>query len=196
MNAAAQASPRALDHEFRRALRGFAATVSIVSARGSQGNAGITVTAVSSVSMEPPSLLVAINESSSMHAAMQEAERFCINVLGTAQVEHSRVFGSRMPMHERFETGDWRLSREDVPYLCEAQANIFCRKAENWHFGTHGLFVGVVERLALGDGIAPLLYLDGRYVNVVSDPSAIHSSFTKMGIAQSPDAVRRAGATS
>ncbi|WP_342132588.1 flavin reductase family protein [Hydrogenophaga sp. OTU3427] len=153
-----------ISSDYRRALRGFASTVCIVSARTAAGNCGITVTAVSSVSMDPPSLLVAVNESSSMHARLLEASHFCINILGAEQVQHSANFGSPLSMEERFEIGDWRLSADDVPYLCEAQANIFCKKADSPKFGTHSLFIGCVYQLAIGDEIAPLMYLNGKYI--------------------------------
>ena len=155
-----------LSSDFRRALRGFAATVSIVSVRTAGGNAGITVTAVSSVSMDPPSLLVVVNAASTMHPPLAETSRFCINILGAEHVTHSQTFGTPMPMDERFEAGDWRLSADDVPYLCEAQANIFCEKAESFTFGTHTVFVGRVYQLAIGDAISPLIYLNGRYLRL------------------------------
>lgn len=164
-----------ISSDYRRALRGFAATVSIVSVRTAKGNAGITVTAVSSVSMEPPSLLVAVNASSAVHASLAEASRFCINILGADHAEHSRTFGTPMPMDERFEAGDWRLSADDVPYLCEAQANIFCEKAESLTFGTHTVFVGRVYQLAIGDAISPLIYLNGRYLRL-AESAAGHAT--------------------
>lgn len=159
--------------DFRRALRGFASTVCIVSTRTEEGNAGITVTAVSSVSMEPPSLLVAINRSSTMHAALSAGQRFCINILGADQVGLSRDFGRSMPMHERFETGDWRLASDDVPYLCEAQANIFCNTAQTVDFGTHTLFIGEVYQLAIGDVISPLMYLNGDYLQLAQPQTTL-----------------------
>ncbi|WP_296558894.1 flavin reductase family protein [Pigmentiphaga sp.] len=166
------ANENRISTDFRRALRGFAATVSIVSARDRAGNHGITVTAVSSVSMDPPSLLVVVNRSGGMHAALAEGERFCINILGTEQVEHSRLFGKSMPMGERFEHGDWRLSADDVPYLNEAQANIFCRRVSQLDVGTHTVFVGTVYRLAIGDAISPLIYLNGEYLGLDDEAGA------------------------
>ncbi len=169
-----------ISSDYRRALRGFAATVSIVSVRTAKGNAGITVTAVSSVSMEPPSLLVVVNAASSMHSSLVEASRFCINILGAEHVEHSRTFGTPMPMDERFEAGDWRLSADDVPYLCEAQANIFCEKAEAFTYGTHTVFVGRVYQLAIGDAICPLIYLNGRYLRLADEaPDAVRSGASR-----------------
>lgn len=155
-----------ISDDYRRALRGFAATVSIVSSRTGLQNYGITVTAVSSVSMMPPSLLVAVNESSSIHKSLMASERFCINILGHEQAPHSKAFGTPLAMEDRFEFGDWRLSADDVPYLAEAQANIFCRKVDAHRYGTHSLFLGEVYQLAIGDEISPLIYLNGKYLSV------------------------------
>ncbi len=166
MDASNSARLTKVSDDYRRALRGFAATVSIVSSRTGLQNFGITVTAVTSVSMMPPSLLVAVNESSSIHKSLLASERFCINLLGHEQAPHSRAFGTPLSMEDRFEFGDWRLSADDVPYLAEAQANIFCRKVDTHQFGTHSMFLGEVYQLAIGDDIAPLIYLNGKYLSV------------------------------
>ncbi len=159
-------------NDFRRVLRGFAATVNIVSSRDGFNNYGMTATAVTSVSMDPPSLLVAVNERSSMHPVLCTAPRFCINILGSGQARHSSVFGAPGPMAERFEFGDWRLSPDDVPYLADAQANIFCTRVDAHKFGTHSIVVGQVYQLAVGESYAPLVYLDGRYVSIEQAPPA------------------------
>lgn len=165
-----------ISDDYRRALRGFAATVSIVSSRTGLQNFGITVTAVTSVSMMPPSLLVAVNENSSIHKSLLASECFCINLLGHEQAPHSRTFGTPLAMEDRFEFGDWRLSSDDVPYLAEAQANIFCRKADTHRFGTHSMFLGEVYQLAIGDDISPLIYLNGKYLSVQQlAPAAVRS---------------------
>jgi len=155
-----------ISDDYRRALRGFAATVTIVSSRTGLHNFGITVTAVTSVSMMPPSLLIAVNASSSIHKSLLASERFCVNILGHEHEAHSRMFGSPQAMEDRFEFGDWRLSPDDVPYLAEAQANIFCRKVDTHAFGTHSIFLGEVYQLAIGDEISPLIYLNGKYLSV------------------------------
>jgi flavin reductase (DIM6/NTAB) family NADH-FMN oxidoreductase RutF len=153
-----------ISDEYRRALRGFAATVTIVSSRTGMQNYGITVTAVTSVSMMPPSLLIAVNAKTSIHASLLESAAFCVNILGQEQQFQSQLFGSPNSLEDRFDQGDWRLSPDDVPYLADAQANIFCRKVDTHRFGTHSMFIGQVYQLAIGDDIAPLMYLNGNYM--------------------------------
>ncbi len=116
--------------------------------------------------MAAASLLVAVTDSCSIHKSLLASERFCINLLGHEQAPHSRAFGTPLSMEDRFEFGDWRLSADDVPYLAEAQANIFCRKVDTHQFGTHSMFLGEVYQLAIGDDIAPLIYLNGKYLSV------------------------------
>lgn len=152
--------------DFRRVLRGFAATVNIVSTKQGYDNYGMTATAVTSVSMDPPSLLVAINERSSMHNIVCTVDYFCVNVLGSGQAKYSTLFGKPGPMQDRFEHGDWRLSPHDVPYLADAQANVFCKRVDSHKFGTHSIIIGEVVQVAIGQHYAPLVYLDGRYVSV------------------------------
>lgn len=165
-DAAPSAALTRISDDYRRALRGFAATVTIVSSRTGMQNFGITVTAVTSVSMMPPSLLIAVNSRSTIHKSLLASERFCVNILGHEQEPHSRMFGKPLAMEDRFELGDWRLTPDDVPYLAEAQANIFCRKIDTHAFGTHSMFLGEVYQLAIGDEISPLIYLNGKYLSV------------------------------
>ncbi len=153
-------------NDFRRVLRGFAATVNIVSTRDGFSNYGMTATSVTSVSMDPPSLLLAVNERSVIHPVLCKTDKFCINILGSGQSKYSTLFGTPCPMSERFEFGDWRLSPDDIPYLADAQANIFCNKVEAKKFGTHTILIGEVFQLAVGETFSPLVYLDGRYVSL------------------------------
>ena len=61
----------------------------------------------------------------------------------------------------RFSLGDWR-EEGGLPYLADAQANIFCSVAERWRYGTHSIFVGQVEAVRADAELDPMVYLDGR----------------------------------
>lgn len=99
----------AIAGEFKRAMRRLASTVTIVGTADANGNRyGTTATAVDSVSMNPPSLLVCINHAASIHAPLSGRGAFCVNVLTT---EHERLvsaFSGRLTGEERFAVGDWR----------------------------------------------------------------------------------------
>lgn len=155
---------------FRAAMRRFAATVSIVTAGDHEHHHGMTATAVTSVSMDPPSLLVCINQKSTLHDIMHRARRFCVNVLHRDQATLSAAFSGGMPPEKRFELGNWLRCEDGLPYLVDAQANLFCRKAAALPYGTHTVFVGLVEDVGVREVMAPLIYQDAGYC--VTAPAA------------------------
>jgi flavin reductase len=151
---------------FRHAMRHVAATVIIISTRQGGQNYGMTATAFAPVTMAPPSLLIAINESASIHDPLAMAETFCVNILTSDQEQQSRVFSSRALADERFTDRDWQMSECGLPYLSGAQANLFCRLQHGHKVGTHTVFIGAVEHVLHRDECDPLIYLNGGYLNL------------------------------
>lgn len=149
-----------LPESFRHAMRRMAATVSIVSTASRGSRYGMTATAVTSVSMDPPSLLVCVNRDASIHDPLCESDRFCINLLSQGQDEHCHVFSGREDGEARFDFGSWAC-RGEIPYLVDAQANLFCSTDKRITYGTHTIFIGLVGDARFNDGTRPLLYLDG-----------------------------------
>ena len=152
----------ALEGDFRKAMRTLASAVSIVSTTSDDRRFGMTATAVCSLSMQPPTLLVCINQSSSLHHPVLNAGRFCINILHASHVELARTF-SRKDVEDRFAHGNWGVDDHGVPFIADAQASVFCSVEETYRHRTHSIVVGAVYRIAVRDSIHPLLYQDGRY---------------------------------
>lgn len=148
---------------FRDAMRRMASTVTIITATDSERHHGMTVTAVTSVSMEPPSLLFCLNSRSWHHDIMGHARVFCVNVLHHEQAEVSIAFSGALPAEERFDKGSWKKTEDGIGYLIDAQANIFCRKVAAMPFGTHTIFIGEVTEVRLGEAAEPLIYQNASY---------------------------------
>ncbi|HEY6602933.1 MAG TPA: flavin reductase family protein, partial [Xanthobacteraceae bacterium] len=106
-----------LRETFKRALRRFPAAVSVITSADQDRRHGMTVTAVTSLSLDPPSLIVCINQATLLHDIMLLARRFCVNVLRRDQVPLSSAFSGTLPAEERFGLGDWKTSAEGVTYL-------------------------------------------------------------------------------
>ncbi|MEO5737535.1 MAG: flavin reductase family protein [Variovorax sp.] len=155
--------PEQVDAAFRAAMRRFASTVTIITAADHERRHGMTATAVTSLSMSPPSLLICLNQKTLLHDIMFRARRFCVNVLHREQVELSAAFSGAVAPEERFALGTWSRTEDGIPYLTDAQANLFCRKAAAIPYGTHTILVGQVEHVGLRDAIAPLVYQDAAY---------------------------------
>ena len=150
---------------FRQAMRRVASTVNVISICVDGQAMGITATAVSPISMDPPSLLVCINRAASVHASMEDVDRFAVNVLHRDQENVAQIFADRRFHDERFADG-WQSDGASPPRLTDAQATILCRRIDHHQFGTHSIFIGVVEAVTTRDGVSPLIYLDGRYGSV------------------------------
>jgi flavin reductase (DIM6/NTAB) family NADH-FMN oxidoreductase RutF len=153
---------------FRQAMRCVASTVNIITICVDGHPMGITATAMSSLALEPPSLLVCINRSSSLHGSMADVSHFGVNVLHRDQAHLARLFADRNMRELRFASG-WDFGESSPPRLPDAQASILCRRIDHHRFGTHSIFIGVVEDVVVRPDIHPLVYLNGSYCGVAPD---------------------------
>lgn len=154
-----------LQQDFKSAMRRLAATVCIVSTNGEDGWHGMTATSVTSVSMDPPSVLVCVNTTATLHKVLHAGGRFCINLLRASQEAHAGAFSSsKIRGADRFAPHAWKAGDDDLPYLVDAQANLFCDIDQAVSYGTHTIFIGRVNAVRNGDLVSPLLYADGQYL--------------------------------
>ena len=151
----------ALAGEFKGAMRALASAVSIVSTTHDGRRFGMTATSVASMSMAPPSLLVCINRDASLYRPLLASGVFCINILHGWQSAIAQAFGSKI--EDRFVHGEWRADDRAMPYLADAQANVFCDVDDVHDYGSHTIVIGKVYRVGVRGPVHPLLYQDGRY---------------------------------
>ncbi|HTU10868.1 MAG TPA: flavin reductase family protein [Allosphingosinicella sp.] len=152
-----------LTEAFKQSMRRVAATVNVISICVDGKPMGITATAVSTVSMDPPSLLVCVNQAASVHPWIGDVDHFNVNVLHRDQADVATMFADRRLEAQRFLTG-WDNDCLTPPRLRDAQASILCRRIDHHRFGTHSIFIGVVEEVVTRDEVDPLIYLDGRFL--------------------------------
>jgi len=163
MNTGVLAEPAQVTVDFKKAMRRLAATVTIISTADANGNRyGMTATAVNSLTMDPPSLLICVNHSASIHAPLLGRGRFCVNVLTTEHEDLVSAFSGRLKGDERFEVGEWRNEGSGMPYLDGAQCNLFCDIDNVIPYATHSIVVGRVTDVRVEEGIRPMIFSDGR----------------------------------
>lgn len=165
----ADTPPKDLLEAFRAAMRHVAATVYAVTTGHGGGRYGILATAVSSLSFEPPSLLVCVNRSASLHAPLASADVFCVNVLGLGNRDVAEHFMIRAPV-DRFAVGEWEESH-GVPMLATAQSSLVCRRAHCHEFGTHTIFIGELIAAKHRADAVPLTYYDRHYIDISAAPA-------------------------
>ena len=157
----------ALTEAFRNAMRRVASTVNVISIYVDGQPMGVTATAMSALSLDPPSLLACINRAASLHAPMGDMSHFRVNVLHRDQEAIACMFADRSQHALRFLSG-WDLDSRGAPSLVDAQATILCRRIDSHSFGTHSIFIGVVEEADSRSDVDPLVYLDGHYLGAAS----------------------------
>ena len=147
--------------EFRSALSRFASGVTVVTTKDETGKLhGITVSAFSSVSLDPPLVLVCIERSAGSHHVFQQTGVFVVNVLSADQRNLSERFASQTA--ERFEGVDMTLNIDGIPLLSNCLANLECRVKLTADGGDHSIFIGEVESASIEEG-DPLIYFRGDY---------------------------------
>ena len=145
-------------------MRHVAATVYAVTTEHEGQRFGILATAVSSLSFEPPSLLVCVNRTASLHAPLAEARMFCVNVLGLDNRDVAELFMTEAGA-DRFAVGDWQ-AQNGVPVLATAQSSLVCRTAHCHDFGTHSIFIGELVAARHRLNATPLTYYARHYIDI------------------------------
>jgi len=147
--------------EFRQALARFPSGVTVVTTKDKDGRLhGITVSAFSSVSLEPPMVLVCIDKSTGSHPAFEFGGTFVVNVLNENQEHLSNHFASRIA--DKFDGIEFSRTIGGIPILDDALVNLECRLISAYEGGDHSIFVGEIQSAQVRDG-NPLLYFQGNY---------------------------------
>jgi flavin reductase (DIM6/NTAB) family NADH-FMN oxidoreductase RutF len=154
--------------EFKQVMGSFAAGVTVVTSVDGEGNpSGMTATAFSSVSMDPPLCLVCIDKRAGSHAVIAESRRFAVNFLRADQEELSNRFASRRD--DKFDGIGQRSGEQGgCPLLADALATMECSLVEIFAGGDHDIFVGRLESCSVDSEAKPLLYWRGAYRQVDS----------------------------
>ena len=151
---------------FRDAMRHLASGVSLITSRGPNGRRhGMLATAVSSVTADPPTILVCVNRNATMHDDLIKSGYFCVNFLGQRHRELSRRFSSSEARGNRFDVGNWTTLTTGAPVLDDALSVLDCRLNSAVEVGSHSVLFGKVQgiRVASSSNDKPLLYYDRQY---------------------------------
>jgi 3-hydroxy-9,10-secoandrosta-1,3,5(10)-triene-9,17-dione monooxygenase reductase component len=157
---------------FRAVMGHFATGISVVTTFDGDQPAGITVNAFSSVSLEPPLVMVALDRRRFITPMVRETGRYAVSVLGADQQALSDCFAHAPtqpgePSREDFCGASWQPGPTGLPLLDGAIATLECTTVETFSAGDHDLFIGRVDSMQeLREGVAPLLYFRRRYLRI------------------------------
>jgi flavin reductase (DIM6/NTAB) family NADH-FMN oxidoreductase RutF len=147
--------------DFRAALRQFPTGVTVVTTCEDDGSpAGLTANAFTSVSLDPPLVLVCIDRAATAHPALVARGWFAVNVLAKGQEHLSRRFATSG--EDKFAGVAFHTGGGGLPLLEGVVAVLECRVVYRYDGGDHTIFVGLVEHAGVNGG-QPLVYHGGRY---------------------------------
>jgi flavin reductase (DIM6/NTAB) family NADH-FMN oxidoreductase RutF len=155
--------------DFKKALQLWASGVTVVTTYSKKfGAQGMTVTAFSSVSVDPPQILVCINELADTGEGIQESQCFAVNILKSDQQDLSNQFAGGCSQQQRFENTTWQSGITGAPILNDSLLSLECKVVEKFRAGTHWIIIGEVQASICRAG-EPVIYYRGTYRQLATD---------------------------
>ena len=148
---------------FRRTLGSWASGVTIVTSQHAGERMGMTVSAFSSVSLDPPLVLVCADKNSTTNSLIHASRTFTVNVLGREQSALSNLFADKKREAIRFDGLDCKTGATGCPRIPGALASLDCRVRDAVDGGDHWVYVGSVEAATIDAEQEPLVYWRGLY---------------------------------
>jgi flavin reductase (DIM6/NTAB) family NADH-FMN oxidoreductase RutF len=160
--------------DFRNAMRQLTGGVSVITAGKGRDISGMTVTSVSSLSVEPASLIVSLNRESSSWPLVKRYGFFGVNILTSDQIDIAERFTGKGGLKgaDRFAGARWTTRASGVPLLEDALAAIDCEVEDVVERHSHAIVIGRVLDVAVSARTAALAYWQGRYVAIDQDGDA------------------------
>lgn len=158
---------------FRKALGCFASGVTVVTTLAPETKApiGVTVSAFSSLSLEPPMVLFCLGNGTSTMDAFKTFGHFAVNILSETQRDLSIRFASRA--EDKWQGVSWSAWDSGAPIIGNCLATLECSLVQVVDGGDHQIFIGRVERMKHQEGGSPLVYFRGSYLDLAPHGSMV-----------------------
>lgn len=153
----------ALDPQsLRRLMARWATGVAVVTSRDGEAPRGATTNAFTSLSLDPPLVLVCLDRGSHTLAAVRATGRFCVNVLAAGQDELARRFATKLPGEEKL-AGVPHFLLDGIPVLEGTALWLACELEREHEGGDHAILLGRPFESGVDDAAQPLVFFGGRY---------------------------------
>ncbi|MGY4477088.1 flavin reductase family protein [Bradyrhizobium sp. USDA 3364] len=161
--------------QFRGAMRHLTGGVSVITAGRGKGISGMTVTSVTSLSVDPPSLIVSINRAASSWPLIARHGAFGVNILTADQLDIAERFTGKGGLKgaDRFTGAEWTTRASGVPLLVGALAAVDCEVEEIIERHSHAIVIGRVLDVIASERTAALAYWHGEYVAIDHEEDAV-----------------------
>lgn len=151
---------------FKSVMRKVAGTVTVITTASEGGLHGMTATAMSSVTADPPTILIVVNRSARTHPHIDAKKAFAVNILSEAQLPAAELFASKSD--DQFSSVVFKHMDDGCPVLADAAAFLHCMVEQQFDVGTHTIFVGRVVNAGVTNE-KPLIYQDAKYRRLSGD---------------------------
>ena len=160
--------------DFRGAMRHLTGGVSVITAGRGRDITGMTVTSVTSLSVDPPTLLVSVNRDASSFPLIRRHGAFGVNILASDQLDIAERFAGKGGLKgaDRFAGAAWVTAASGIPLLAGALSAFDCEVEEILERHSHGIVIGRVRDIRSSTRSAALAYWHGQYVAVDQDEDA------------------------
>ena len=174
--------------DFRGAMRHLAGGVSVITAGRAKDITGMTVTSVSSLSVDPPTLIVSINRESSSWPLIKRYGFFGVNILTADQLDIAERFTGKGGLKgaDRFAGAEWITRASGVPLLVGALAAVDCEVEDIVERHSHAIVIGRVLDMQVSTRTAALAYWQGQYVAIDQNEDAIRLAEVSLPAPRSP----------
>jgi len=161
--------------DFRGAMRQLTGGVSVITAGRGKDISGMTVTSVSSLSVDPPALIVSVNRDASSWPLVKRYGFFGVSILTSDQIDVAERFAGKDGLKgaERFAGAQWTTRASGVPLLVGALAAIDCEVEEVVERHSHAIVIGRVLDVEVSTRTAALAYWQGQYVALDQNEDAL-----------------------
>ena len=161
--------------DFRGAMRQLTGGVSVITAGRGKDISGMTVTSVSSLSVDPPALIVSVNRDASSWPLVKRYGFFGVSILTSDQIDVAERFAGKDGLKgaERFAGAQWTTRASGVPLLVGALAAIDCEVEEVVERHSHAIVIGRVLDVEVSERTAALAYWQGQYVALDQNEDAL-----------------------
>lgn len=152
---------------FKQSMRLLAGGVCIVATNSSGEWHGLTMTAVCSLTMDPPSLVACVNRDAGAHGIMSATRRVSVNVLSHDHTSLAELFSSsKVKGPQRFDEKKWVEMASGVPALIDALAVLDCEVIQETVIGQHSVFFCEVKNARLQPDKRPLVHFNREFCAV------------------------------
>ena len=167
-NTAALEAASAKRARFTGQMRRVPGSVAIIASQAGGSRTGLAATAWTSLSADPPMLLVCVNRSASAYKVIRAARAFSVNLLADDELETVAIFSAQRGLDgdARFVEGQWSAGPRHQPMLKTAVVTFECVLVDSHDYGTHTIFIGEVDEMGGTGQNNPLIYFDGAFAGL------------------------------